>query len=743
MTTSSVGPRHHVCLETTIRPDYHLNKDTSLRIASLCAVCCLFSFSVSLLLFLKECVRLLVVDGRDQIGRQSRVPFSRTEKQSSVSIDKQHFAIWHAPFPQPILVTQTLVTETYTNIMRPFSSPPAPHTPPDSTTTTPPPPPPFQKRTTLLIAFPFPFLPSFLHFLGTPQPQPLSYYTLYFPALRRFSVSNLLLAYSLPFLYLFFPALILPAIFFRSLSFIVAGQRGVGTSGSSGGGLSAWKRGRNGRDLNDDTAEGSDGFEGGAQDIEYWLQRCSICFDAQLDLCLDYCRDQFCRECFRRYITEVVNSSWGLSVTEIHCPVCQDVISQSEWARYVPSSVVERYNAYNQPYRSFTRHCEGCDGEVVACKAAKMYGKERERWVCFDILFAGRIDLFVLFSLRIEMPNMAGQKTEQVALRQYRYLVERWREVPIAAAIPRGMKQIFGNRAICGPIPHYLQSHFKEIYESVKEISFRLQADADPQIPPSTIKSLDSSLRRFDSDYRAHLTSGGSSVSEMYKCLIPSLVEQLGEDEAESEENDRAKRHRMEPVQRRRRRYEFVAMVSDVSAKLVALEGRPEQWKELQFLHVKNFPMANCTACAHELCLQCGVGTHHAGLTCVEYMQRRIDASREPPEVLENVKWKLRNSKSCPNCCVLINRDDGCNKVDCLHCGHRFCWMCRSAWSEKCGFYQCRASGDSLFDDVEIATMIAGDDLDPKAKGVGDRPEIGVPNVLMIQARFNPGAQRA
>ncbi|RUS25969.1 hypothetical protein BC938DRAFT_471406 [Jimgerdemannia flammicorona] len=42
----------------------------------------------------------------------------------------------------------------------------------------------------------------------------------------------------------------------------------------------------------------------------------------------------------------------------------------------------------------------------------------------------------------------------------------------------------------------------------------------------------------------------------------------------------------------------------------------------------------------------------------------------------------------------------------------------------KCGFYQCRASGDSLFDDVEIATMIAGDDLDPKAKGVGDRVSV-------------------
>lgn len=181
--------------------------------------------------------------------------------------------------------------------MRPFFS--TSHSTSGSTNT-PPPPPPFQKRTTLLIAFPFSFLPSFLHFLGTPQPQPLSYYTLYFPALRRFSITNLLLAYSLPFLYLFFPALILPAIFFfRSLSFIVADQR-IDASSPGGGGLSAWKRGRNSRDFDEDRSDGSDASDGNGQDMEYWLQRCSICFDAQLDLCLDYCRDQFCRECFQR-----------------------------------------------------------------------------------------------------------------------------------------------------------------------------------------------------------------------------------------------------------------------------------------------------------------------------------------------------------------------------------------------------------------------------------------------------------
>jgi hypothetical protein len=93
-------------------------------------------------------------------------------------------------------------------------------------------------------------------------------------------------------------------------------------------------------------------------------------------------------------------------------------------------------------------------------------------------------------------------------------------------------------------------------------------------------------------------------------------------------------------------------------------------------------------------------------MTCIQYMRHKVEnphlfttqSSRPLPcngknnimDALENTKWKLANSKSCPNCSILINRDDGCNKVDCLHCGYRFCWICRNKWSEKCGFYQCR-----------------------------------------------------
>jgi hypothetical protein len=35
-------------------------------------------------------------------------------------------------------------------------------------------------------------------------------------------------------------------------------------------------------------------------DMQQWLERCSICFESKLDLCLDYCRDQFCLDCFQK-----------------------------------------------------------------------------------------------------------------------------------------------------------------------------------------------------------------------------------------------------------------------------------------------------------------------------------------------------------------------------------------------------------------------------------------------------------
>jgi len=171
---------------------------------------------------------------------------------------------------------------------------------------------------------------------------------------------------------------------------------------------------------------------------------------------------------------------------------------------------------------------------------------------------------------------------------------------------------------------------------------------------------------------------------------------------------------------------EVLKGASELSARLVSLEGRAEQWKELMFLHVARFPWMNCSSCSHEVCLSCGEDSHHIGMTCYEYLHHRSLTTTDPVES-QTLKYKLDKTRACPNCRILISRDEGCNKVDCLYCGYRFCWVCRSCWSEKCGFYKCHL----LSKEDEIMTDEGGGSLD-------DKPEIGVPNVILIQAKLGP-----
>lgn len=65
----------------------------------------------------------------------------------------------------------------------------------------------------------------------------------------------------------------------------------------------------------DDDSDAS--FQNNEDEMDYWLQRCSICFDAQLDLCLEYCRDQYCLDCFRRYLKTRETPTWSYHPTSI------------------------------------------------------------------------------------------------------------------------------------------------------------------------------------------------------------------------------------------------------------------------------------------------------------------------------------------------------------------------------------------------------------------------------------------
>ncbi|KAJ3325010.1 hypothetical protein HDV06_005599 [Boothiomyces sp. JEL0866] len=108
-------------------------------------------------------------------------------------------------------------------------------------------------------------------------------------------------------------------------------------------------------------------------DMEQLLTRCNICFDAHLDFCLPNCRDQFCFQCFNKYIKTQVTNSWGLSVQKICCPACSTTLSQSDWEDFVDEDVVDLYEHYNRPYRPLTRTCENCQiNEIYATPTPKI-----------------------------------------------------------------------------------------------------------------------------------------------------------------------------------------------------------------------------------------------------------------------------------------------------------------------------------------------------------------------------------
>lgn len=95
------------------------------------------------------------------------------------------------------------------------------------------------------------------------------------------------------------------------------------------------------------------------------------------------------------------------------------------------------------------------------------------------------------------------------------------------------------------------------------------------------------------------------------------------------------------------------------------------------------------------VCLHCGYDAH-PDADCEQNMRWMVKDKATAQEVKETVKWTLANSRRCPNCSIMINRDEGCNKVDCSYCGFCFCWACRSSWADvSVDGYRARDRSDS------------------------------------------------
>lgn len=115
----------------------------------------------------------------------------------------------------------------------------------------------------------------------------------------KFNIGNLLFCYCLPFFYVFYPALLMPAIFLRSLSFFVGWIYKLVVAHHHHTDLPAATR-RNNTSAQQQKTEPPSLVEDEMNNMYFWLQRCSICLDQTYSLCLESCRDQFCKDCFAR-----------------------------------------------------------------------------------------------------------------------------------------------------------------------------------------------------------------------------------------------------------------------------------------------------------------------------------------------------------------------------------------------------------------------------------------------------------
>lgn len=99
-------------------------------------------------------------------------------------------------------------------------------------------------------------------------------------------------------------------------------------------------------------------------------------------------------------------------------------------------------------------------------------------------------------------------------------------------------------------------------------------------------------------------------------------------------------------------------------------------------------PKAKRTICSHcktSFCFRCGM-EYHAPTDCVtikKWLTKCADDS-------ETANYISAHTKDCPRCHICIEKNGGCNHMQCYNCKHDFCWMCLGDWkSHGSEYYEC------------------------------------------------------
>lgn len=454
-------------------------------------------------------------------------------------------------------------------------------------------------------------------------------------------------------------------------------------------------------------------------EMQMLANKCSICFDHELDFCLIRCQDQFCRYCFTRYAHEVVKNAWGLSAVEMQCPVCRDSLQYTEWQNYVDSTVRALYEKHNRPFKTLIRSCPSCEHDnPISIRISGDSSSVRQQ--CFDSIIRN-----------LQMVAAGNEKYDDIITQ---------------------IKDIYAQYDSDGDS---CEDVISRIYQIAFDHFFRLIENYEltntfATAPPSrSINIIGKKRARTISSDLNNLSPNSSHSS-----IATATESENGESSSLSYK---------------------ITCLQQASHDIISLQTSNSGWRNLQFMHLSKFSRYTCSNCDTQFCFQCGEKGWHEGVSCLEWMNHIVEStstkaaliqnriltrsmsaiiaangqlptptsptqslSNTSNETIETLKWKVANSKSCPRCHTLICREEGCNKVDCTMCGYRFCWVCKSSWSEKCGFYRCKEEG-SKPDPVTLSTSHVSEMKEETADRSRHESEAenGVPDVRRISVRLS------
>ncbi|XP_063606195.1 potential E3 ubiquitin-protein ligase ariadne-2-like, partial [Penaeus indicus] len=92
-----------------------------------------------------------------------------------------------------------------------------------------------------------------------------------------------------------------------------------------------------------------------------------------------------------------------------------------------------------------------------------------------------------------------------------------------------------------------------------------------------------------------------------------------------------------------------------------------------------------CTSCKTQFCYKCG-SDYHAPTDC-ETIKKWLTKCADDSETANYIS---AHTKDCPKCHICIEKNGGCNHMQCYNCKHDFCWMCLGCWkAHGSEYYEC------------------------------------------------------